>query len=132
MENSGGNSSAPSCRGNTTNSGAKQLKNLTDVLLQCEDNIHTACEASNHPQPNTTIITTCSTAMNSFAATVTACLKKTGSDACSCWDNSTLADEAKTIKGCDSKFFLAIFLFQLVNAFYHCCGLRGSKYLILI
>ena len=103
VENSGGNTSAPSCRGNTTNSGAKQLKNLTDILLQCEDNIHAACDAANMPQLNTTMIATCTTYMNSFAATVASCLKKTGPDACTCWTNSTLAEEVAAIKKCDSK-----------------------------
>merc|ERR1712088_744546 len=43
----GGNKSAPSCSGSTTNPGAAQLKNLTDSLHECETSVDMACNSTN-------------------------------------------------------------------------------------
>merc|ERR1711976_310007 len=43
----GGNKSSLSCGGSTSNSGAKQLKNLTDTLFACEVNINASCNSAN-------------------------------------------------------------------------------------
>ena len=46
----GGNKSELSCAGRTDNNGALQLKNLTDTLFDCEDDVHKACNPSTFPQ----------------------------------------------------------------------------------
>ena len=52
-EAGGGNSSNLKCNGDNSSSGATQLKNLTSLLILCEDNINTSCNA-NLPVINTT------------------------------------------------------------------------------
>jgi len=46
----GGNKSEFSCAGRTDNNGAQQLKNLTDTLFDCENDVHEACNPSTFPQ----------------------------------------------------------------------------------
>ena len=46
----GGNKSEFSCAGRTDNNGAQQLKNLTDTLFDCEEDVHEACNPSTFPQ----------------------------------------------------------------------------------
>merc|ERR1712223_343943 len=60
----GGNKSALSCGGKTNNAGAKQLKNLTDILSACSTNIHKMC--GNFSKPNMTKLSTCSKLAESF------------------------------------------------------------------
>ena len=101
-ENGGGNSSNLTCNG-AINSGADQLTNLTTTLLKCEDEIKAACDPSNLPQPNMTEVTICNTAITTFKNKTGECIKKTGSEACTCWDDATIASTAATIKTCDCK-----------------------------
>ena len=103
VENGGGNASNLTCNGKSNN-GTVQLTNLTQTLLNCEDEIKKNCDPSNLPQPNMTEVTTCTNAIDAFKSKAGECLKKTGSDACLCWSDSTLEIAAKTIKSCDSKF----------------------------
>ena len=102
-ENGGGNSSNLTCNG-AINSGADQLTNLTTTLLKCEDEIKAACDPSNLPQPNMTEVTICNTAITTFKNKTGECIKKTGSEACTCWDDTTIASTAATIKTCDCKY----------------------------
>merc|ERR1711976_106339 len=51
----GGNKSALSCSGSTTNIGAMQLTNLTKTLFDCEKDISATCNTANFPQPNMTL-----------------------------------------------------------------------------
>ena len=101
-QNSGGNSSAPSCRGNTTNAGAKQLKNLTDTLLDCEVKIKEACD-TNLPAPNKTELARCTKGMKEFKNLTDKCLKLTGTKACTCWESKEFTAASKIVKSCDSK-----------------------------
>ena len=103
VENGGGNASNLTCNGKS-NSGAKQLTNLTQTLLNCEEEIKKNCNPSNLPQPNMTKVTTCNNAIDTFKNKADECLKKSGSAACTCWSDSTLETAAKTIKACDCKF----------------------------
>merc|ERR1719350_1600402 len=99
-ENGGGNSSNLTCNGKK-NSGAAQLTNLTETLLKCEDEIKNNCDPSNLPLPNITEVNTCKTAISTFKSKTGECLKKTGSAACTCWADATIASTAKTVKTCD-------------------------------
>ena len=102
-ENGGGNSSNLTCNGQK-NSGAAQLTNLTETLLKCEVEIKKNCDPSNLPQPNMTEVTICNAAITIFKNKTGECLKKTGSAACTCWDDTTIASAATTIKTCDCKY----------------------------
>merc|ERR1712079_421692 len=48
-EAGGGNSSNLKCNGNNSSPGAKQLKNLTESLFKCEENINKSCNADIAP-----------------------------------------------------------------------------------
>ena len=118
VENGGGNASNLTCNGKK-NSGAAQLTNLTETLLKCEDEIKNACDPSNLPQPNMTEVATCNEAITTFKSKTGECIKKTGAEACTCWDDETIASDAATIRKCDCKyqpvppnmqlFFLSVF-----------------------
>jgi len=103
----GGNKSALSCSGSTTNSGAMQLTNLTKTLFDCEKDINATCNTANFPQPNMTFLDECVMKIDSFKMMAQECLDKTvGSkattvaDACTCWSNSTLTAASTAIKSC--------------------------------
>ena len=72
----GGNKSELSCAGRTDNNGALQLKNLTDTLFDCEDDVHKACDPANFPQPNMTFISICDDLVTKFKAGAKECLDK--------------------------------------------------------
>merc|ERR1711992_352018 len=76
VEAGGGNKSAPSCAGSTTNDGAMQLANLTATLDKCEDDIHAACDPSNFPQPNMTFIDMCDALVAEFKTEAGKCLNQ--------------------------------------------------------
>merc|ERR1739838_455410 len=97
----GGNASDLSCSGNKTNPGATKLKSIISSLQKCEVNIKAACDPSAYPLPNMTEANECKTLMVSMKASVEACLKKTGSEACSCWLDSDLKATADKVKTCD-------------------------------
>jgi len=100
VENGGGNASDLKCNGKT-NAGSRQLTNLTETLLKCEDEIHDACDPSNLPQTNMTEVNTCNEAIASFKNTTTKCIKMSGSAACDCWTDETLPRDSAIIKKCD-------------------------------
>merc|ERR1711892_1479511 len=97
----GGNASDLSCSGNKTNPGATKLKSIISSLQKCEVNIKAACDPSAYPLPNMTEANECKTLMVSMKSSVEACLKKTGSEACSCWLDSDLKATAEKVKDCD-------------------------------
>merc|ERR1712241_705403 len=110
VEAGGGNKSAPSCGGSTTNDGAKQLANLTATLDKCEDDIHAACDPSNFPQPNMTFIDMCDALVAEFKTEAGKCLnqsvggyKQAAATACECWTATALADLADKAKACKAK-----------------------------
>merc|ERR1712241_486491 len=110
VEAGGGNKSAPSCAGSTTNDGAMQLANLTATLDKCEDDIHAACDPSNFPQPNMTFIDMCDALVAEFKTEAGKCLnqsvggyKQAASTACECWTATALADLADKAKACKAK-----------------------------
>merc|ERR1711902_254681 len=110
VEAGGGNKSAPSCAGSTTNDGAIQLANLTATLDKCEDDIHAACDPSNFPQPNVTFIDMCDALVAEFKTEAGKCLnqsvggyKQAASTACDCWTATALNELAVKAKNCKAK-----------------------------
>merc|ERR1712123_109633 len=97
----GGNASDLSCSGNKTNVGATKLKSIISSLQTCEENIKTACDPTAYPLPNVTKGAECKTNMESMKKSVTACGKKTGDEACTCWLDADLKATAKKVKTCD-------------------------------
>ena len=104
-EHGGGNASDLKCN-NEKNSGAAQMKNLTETLLACDEDIEQNCHHSYMPETNSVDISTCSAAIKTFRGLVESCLKKAGIEACSCWESKLLATEANVIKKCDCKLVL--------------------------
>merc|ERR1712020_834939 len=103
----GGNKSALSCAGATDNAGSAQMKNLTDVLLACEDNIHMACNATNFEAVNNTKLEACKVVADDFKTGAGVCLgksvgadKTTVDDACACWTNATFDATVQAAKEC--------------------------------
>merc|ERR1711874_619136 len=103
----GGNMSAPSCSGSTTNAGAAQLKNLTDILHACETRVHEACNSTNFDLVNKTKLEECKVIAEDFKTAGEVCLSKTvgakkttTDDACACWTNSSLAMTVEAAKNC--------------------------------
>merc|ERR1711992_116711 len=110
VEAGGGNKSAPSCAGSTTNDGAMQLANLTATLDKCEDDIHAACDPSNFPQPNMTFIDMCDALVAEFKTEAGKCLnqsvggyKQAASTACDCWTATALNELAVKAKNCKAR-----------------------------
>merc|ERR1719479_140419 len=103
----GGNKSALSCAGATDNAGSAQMKNLTDVLLACEDNIHMACNSTNFEAVNVTKLEECKVVAEDFKTGAGACLAKsvgadktTTDDACACWTDATFDATVQAAKDC--------------------------------
>merc|ERR1712223_1151311 len=101
----GGNKSALSCGGKTNNAGAKQLKNLTDILSACATNIHKMC--GNFSKPNMTKLSTCSKLAVSFKKGAQKCLdmsigatKTNTTAACACWNGAELNKTVQAAKDC--------------------------------
>merc|ERR1712038_1915253 len=101
----GGNKSALSCGGKTNNAGAKQLKNLTDILSACATNIHKMC--GNFSKPNMTKLSPCSKLAESFKKGAQKCLdmsigatKTNTTAACACWNGAELNKTVQAAKDC--------------------------------
>merc|ERR1712223_1139234 len=101
----GGNKSALSCGGKTNNAGAKQLKNLTDILSACATNIHKMC--GNFSKPSMTKLSTCSKLAESFKKGAQKCLdmsigatKTNTTAACACWNGAELNKTVQAAKDC--------------------------------
>ena len=98
----GGNISAPVCSGNSTSAGAAQMLNLSMTLKSCDDDIHAACDTSNLPTPNATMISECKAAITIFKNYTDTCQDLSGSAACDCWSPSANVTAAMAIvKTCD-------------------------------
>merc|ERR1711881_125661 len=97
----GGNASDLSCSGNKTSEGATTIKEIIANLSKCEKDIHAACDVSAYPIPNKTEADACVSNMESMKKSVDACTKKSGSEACSCWLDSTLLAKAEEVKKCN-------------------------------
>jgi len=98
IEAGGGNKSALTCSGSSTNPGAAQLTNLTTVLGECQTVLATSCNMSLIPQPNNTQLDACNASIVAFKAEAEKCLdlsikeKSMSAAVCECW-TSTAIDE---------------------------------------
>merc|ERR1711953_1104283 len=127
----GDNKSALSCAGSTNNTGALQLKNLTDFLSACQTSVAHACNSTNFATLiNSTRLKECETVTTTFKTGAAVCLGKsvgtgkTGTtEACTCWTNSTLdatVQAAKTCKFSDEANEFAAALKTCRNTFSEC------------
>ena len=97
----GGNKSNPECGGKTDSDGAKQLKNLTTTLFECEKEVNKSCNPANFPKPNMTKLTACNSSANQFESKVQECLKiSAAAEACSCWSSSDMSSYSEAVKDC--------------------------------
>merc|ERR1719400_1409857 len=102
----GGDTSALSCSGSTTNAGAAQLTNLTTVLSACKTDVEAVCNTTEWTGlANETILTECEELMVLFKEEAAVCLElsvgvnATDTDtACDCWEAMVPTREA--IKEC--------------------------------
>merc|ERR1712088_1147428 len=62
----GGNKTALKCSGVNNNTGAAQLKNLTNFLFSCEASVHKVCNATNFHLVNDTKLKGCSKSADTF------------------------------------------------------------------
>ena len=97
VELGGGNKSALTCGCSADTAGARQLTNLTSILMECEEAVHASCAPSSRggsfPRPNMTYAETCATATNTFVTLATECLARSKKDedkGCSCWSSSNI------------------------------------------
>merc|ERR1711997_859745 len=94
----GGNKSALTCSGSSTNPGALQLTNLTTVLGECQTVLATSCNMSLIPQVNSTQLDACNTSIVEFKTEAEKCLdmaikaKSMSEDVCACF-TATALDE---------------------------------------
>ena len=104
----GGNISDLTCNGKR-NSGSKQLENLTTSLALCSDQITHTCDQSSFPLLNMTEISICINACKTFKVKTASCLKKSGTEACSCWNDNDLEEASEIIAKCDRKLIFFYF-----------------------
>jgi len=95
----GGDRQNLTCGGSTTGTGAKMMKNITDILDGCAVAIKNACKPHTG---NTTQRTACVTAAKLFNTTIVGCVAKAtrGQDACSCFQADAVKSEKKTLESC--------------------------------
>ena len=105
IEIGGGNKSALACDGSTSNAGAKQLKNLTDVLSACQTDVKKMC--GNFTKPNMTKLAECEVLAKEFKTGAQKCLDMSiggnsvdMDSACECWTNATLDKTVQAAKSC--------------------------------
>merc|ERR1712130_808004 len=100
IRSGGGDSSALTCQGSTTSSGAKNLTNLATLLNGCEASVKAACATENFPTPNMTVVSACNSSMHEFKAMVDTCaaMKENGTEACACWTKSNFTALEKIVR----------------------------------
>ena len=83
------------------------MKNLTDHLMSCEDEIHLACNSTNFDVVNITKLEECKNVADVFKTGAGECLgksigaNKTSTDeACACWTSDTLNETVQAVKEC--------------------------------
>lgn len=86
----GGNLSALTCGGNATSAGATELKELATNLTACKENIKTVCGPPNVTELNTTMGTSCDTAISGLRNETERC-GAMGNTSCDCWNGDTIA-----------------------------------------
>ena len=119
IEAGGGNGSALACGGNSSNAGAGQMTNLTEVLEQCEVNVKSACDPNGFPLPNMTEVNSCLENGAIISNLNNNCTKLSGSKACSCWEGSDETEAAVEVIVFVFVFnFFIVFVFVFVFALF--------------
>ena len=96
VELGGGNIASLSCAGSTTSPGAKNLTDLVNNLLACEEDISKAC-STDIPTYNQTYVEECNNIINNFTVATEECVNKASVDeACTCWKEL----DSKSVGGC--------------------------------
>merc|ERR1712088_655445 len=101
----GGNKTALKCSGVNNNTGAAQLKNLTNFLFSCEASVHKVCNLTNFNKlANGTKLKACYKTATTFETLAQDCLDDviddSTDDACSCWQKKSLANATAAAKLC--------------------------------
>ena len=115
----GGDKSKLMCAGNATNDGAKQMLNLTMTLNNCSDTIKMKCGNESFPTPpEPAVVEACLTDMEKIINASSACLLKTGAEACTCWKDAAFDTAITAIENCTCKFKIDIFILHILNKNY--------------
>merc|ERR1712088_720543 len=101
----GGNKTNLKCSGVNNNTGAAQLKNLTNFLFSCEASVHKVCNLTNFNKlANATKLKACYKTATTFETLAQDCLDDviddSTDDACACWQKSSLANATTAAKLC--------------------------------
>merc|ERR1711990_371773 len=101
----GGNKTNLKCSGVNNNTGAAQLKNLTNFLFSCEASVHKVCNLTNFNKlANGTKLKACYKTATTFETLAQDCLDDviddSTDDACSCWQKKSLANATAAAKLC--------------------------------
>merc|ERR1711997_558658 len=101
----GGNKTNLKCSGVNNNTGAAQLKNLTNFLFSCEASVHKVCNLTNFNKlANATKLKACYKTATTFETLAQDCLDDviddSTDDACSCWQKKSLANATAAAKLC--------------------------------
>merc|ERR1712045_1081614 len=101
----GGNKTNLKCSGVNNNTGAAQLKNLTNFLFSCEASVHKVCNLTNfNSLANATKLKACYKTATTFETLAQDCLDDviddSTDDACACWQKSSLANATAAAKLC--------------------------------
>ena len=83
--------------------------NFSFLSRDCKTKINSSCNPANIPQPNMTKIDACNALGKALSDGVKECKGKTGSEACSCWTNTTLKTTFDDLKKCNYKVTISRF-----------------------
>ena len=108
----GSNKSLLNCAGFDNSHGAKQLRNLTDILFNCDKKIDNFCNNENHPNPLLhQDVKICQNATTAFKKVAERCFEismtaDSTDSACSCWTGEEMLALSETVKSCKFKAVL--------------------------
>jgi len=104
----GGNKSALTCSGQADSTGAKQMKNLTDLMEGCEKAINDSCNLDNFPKPNMTELDACKAKVDEFSNATTACFadiknEATAAKGCQCFVGAEIKALLEAVDNCSAE-----------------------------
>ena len=104
----GGNKSSMQCSGKADNEGAKQLKNLTDLMEGCEKAINDSCNLANFPEANMTALDACKAKVDEFDAETKTCFgqiknEATAAQGCQCFVSDKMKGLLSEVEACDAE-----------------------------
>ena len=104
----GGNKSAMMCSGKADNEGAKQLRNLTDLMEGCEKMINDSCNLANFPEANMTALDACKAKVDEFDVETKTCFGQIKNEAtaiqgCQCFISDKIKGLLTEVEACDAE-----------------------------